>query len=159
DEANAVAVGASGIYVGGRTTGALQGKMPAALWDAYVRKFDSSGTPQWARQIAGPGDGNVQGLAVGLTHALVTGAIDGALPGQAFVGGTAAFYRLYDFNGAEAGTREFGNGLNDWGSGAAADLRAFYIVGSKEGNALGLAPVGDNDAFVMKMAPKPLDKE
>jgi len=160
EEANAVAVGPSGIYIGGRTTGALEGKMPAGLWDGYVMQFNSDGILQWTRQIAGPGDGdNVQGLAVGLTHLLVTGAADGSLSGQPFVGGSDAFYRLYDFNGVEASTREFGNGLNDWGSGAAADLRAFYIVGSKEGNALGLTPVGDNDAFVTKMAPKPLDKE
>jgi len=37
--------------------------------------------------------------------------------------------------------------------------RAFYIAGSKNGAALGLTGVGDNDAFVMKIAPKPLDKE
>jgi hypothetical protein len=70
-----------------------------------------------------------------------------------------AFYRLYEFNGTEASTREFGNGLNDFGTGAAADLRAFYIVGTKNGAALGLTSLGDNDAFVMKMAPKPLEKE
>ena len=159
DEANAVAVGPSGIYVGGRTNGAFNGEKPHALWDGYVVQFTADGKQQWARQIAGPGDSNVQGLAVGLDRLLVTGAVDGSLNGQPFVGGTDAFYRFYDFNGTETSTREFGNGLNDWGSGAAVDLRAFYIVGSKEGNALGLTPVGDNDAFVMKMAPKPLDKE
>jgi hypothetical protein len=160
EEASAVAVGPSGLYVGGRTTGALQGEKPRGLWDAYVMQFDLDGKLQWTRQFGGSGDGdNVQGLAVGLTHLLVTGAADGALPGQPFVGGVDAFYRLFDFTGAEAGTREFGNGLNDFGSGAAADARAFYIAGTKNGAALGLTPIGDNDAFVMKMAPKPLEKE
>jgi len=160
EEVNAVAVGPSGLYVGGRTTGALQGKPPQGLWDGFVMQFDLDGKLQWTRQFGGAGDGdNVQGLAVGLTHLLVTGAADGELPGQAFVGGVDAFYRLYDFTGAEAGTREFGNGLNDFGTGAAADARAFYLAGTKNGAALGLTPVGDNDAFVMKMAPKPLEKE
>jgi beta-propeller repeat-containing protein len=160
EETNVVAVGPSGAYVGGRTTGALQGDKPRGLWDAYVMQFDRDGMLQWARQFGGAGDGdNVFGLAVGLTHLLVTGAADGELPGQTFVGGQDAFYRLYDFTGAEAGTREFGNGLNDFGGGAAADARAFYIAGTKNGAALSLTPIGDNDAFVMKMAPKPLEKE
>ena len=43
-------------------------------------QFNNDGILQWVRQIAGPGDGdNVQGLAVGLTHLLVTGAADGSL--------------------------------------------------------------------------------
>ena len=92
EEVNVVAVGPSGIYVGGRTTGSLQGDPPAGLWDAYVMQFDRSGTLQWTRQFGGKGDGdNVFGLAVGLTHLIVTGAADGALPGQTFVGGQDAF--------------------------------------------------------------------
>ena len=154
EEANALAVGPSGIYVGGRTTGALNGTKPRALWDGYVIQFNADGKQLWVRQIGSSGDGNVQGLAVGLDRLLVTGAIDGSLSGQPFVGGVDVFYRLYDFNGGVVSTREFGGGLNDWGSGAAVDLRAFYIVGSKQGNT-----AGDNDAFVMKMAPKQLDKE
>jgi len=160
EEVNAVAVGPSGLYVGGRTSGALQGEKPLGLWDAFVMQFDRDGKLQWTRQIAGPGDNDtVGGLAVGLTHVLVTGAIDGALPGQTFGGGVDAFYRLYDFTGAVSATREFGNGLNDSGNAAAADARAFYLAGSKNGAALGLTALGDNDAFVMKMAPKPLEKE
>lgn len=159
EEVNAVTVGASGIYVGGRTTGRLQGDPPVGTWDSFVMQFDSTGNPQWTRQFGARDNDNVFGLAVGLTYLLVTGAADGALPGQTYVGGQDAFYRLYDFTGAEAGTREFGNGFNDYGTGAAADARAFYIAGTKNGGALGLAPVGDNDAFVLKMAPKPPEKE
>ena len=160
EESNAVAVGPSGIYVGGRSTGALLGEKPRGLWDGYVMQFDLDGKLQWTRVIAGPGDGdNVQGLAVGLTQLLVTGAVDGALPGQTFVGGSDAFYRFYDFTGTATATREFGNGLNDYGTGAAVDARAFYIAGSKNGGALGLTPIGDNDAFVLKLGTKPLEKE
>lgn len=159
EEVNVVAVGASGIYVGGRTTGALQNDPPVGTWDSFVMQFDSSGNPQWTRQFGARDNDNVFGLAVGLTHLLVTGAADGPLPGQTFVGGQDAFYRFYDFTGAEAGTREFGNGFNDYGTAAAADARAFYLVGTKNGAALGLASVGDNDAFVLKMAPKPPEKD
>jgi hypothetical protein len=159
EEVNVVAVGASGVYVGGRTTGALQGDPPVGLWDAFVMQFDSTGNHQWTRQFGGRDADNVFGLAVGLTHLLVTGAADGPLPGQNWVAAQDAFYRFYDFTGAEAATREFGNEFNDYGTGAAADARAFYVAGMKNGGALGMTVVGDADAFVLKMAPKPPEKE
>ena len=158
EETNVVAVGASGIYVGGRTTGALQGDPAVGVWDSFVMQFDGTGNPTWTRQFGARDNDNVLGLAVGLTHLLVTGAADGALPGQTYVGAQDAFYRFYDFTGGEAATREFGNGGNDYGTGAAADARAFYIAGTKNGGALGLTGAGDADAFVLKMAPKPPEK-
>jgi len=160
EESNAIALGPSGVYIGGRTTGDLQGQKAMGLWDSFIMQFDRDGAMQWVRQFGGDGDlDNVRGLAVGLTHLLVTGAANGPLPGQTYDAGEDAFYRLYDFTGAEAGTREFGNGFNDFGTSAAADARAFYVAGTKNGGALGLPALGDNDAFVMKMAPKPLEKE
>lgn len=195
EEVNAITVGASGVYVGGRTSGSLTDvgrpivvsytlmtrdasgnytttttnyTFPGTtttyaiqgLWDSFVMQFSDDGKLQWVRQFGGPGDGdNVYGLSLSLTRLMVTGAADGALPGQPFVGGVDAFYRLYDFTGGEQVTREFGNGLNDFGTSTAADGVAFYVAGTKEGAALGLTPLGDNDAFVMKMGLEPLDKE
>src|SRR5687767_15059272 len=70
EETNLVAVGASGIYVGGRTTGALQGDPVVGIWDSFVMQFDTTGNPQWTRQFGGRDNDNVFGLAVGLTHLL-----------------------------------------------------------------------------------------
>jgi hypothetical protein len=152
EEANAIAVGPLGLYVGGRTTANAQG-----LWDALVMKLDAGdGSRQWTRQFGGQDGDNVLGLTMGLTHLIVAGAVDGPLPGQTYGGAQDAFYRLYDSGGAEVTTVEFGGGLNDFATGASADARGFYISGSKNGGELGLTPVGDNDAFVIKVAPPPL---
>ena len=154
EELNAIAVGPSGIYVGGRTTANAQG-----LWDALVMKLDiGDGSMQWRRQFGGQDGDNVLGLAMELTHLIVAGAVDGPLPGKTFGGAQDAFYRLYDFSGAEAATVEFGAGLNDFATGASADARSFYIAGSTNGVALGPTPVGDNDVFVMRVVPPPLVK-
>ena len=110
------------------------------------------------RQFGGQDGDNVLGLTMGLTHLIVAGAVDGPLPGQTYGGAQDAFYRLYDFAGTESTTVEFGGGLNDFATGAAADARGFYIAGSTNGNALTQTSVGDNDAFVMKVAPPPLVK-
>jgi hypothetical protein len=152
DEPNAIALAPSGIYVGGRTTGTYIGEPAIGLWDNVVLQFDRDGRQQWVRQFGGRDADNVFGLAVGLSALLVTGAADGPLPGQKWVGAQDAFYRTYSFAGDELSTREFGGGFNDYGTAAAADARGFYVVGSNNGTALGLPSVGDNDAFVLKLA-------
>ncbi len=158
EETHAVAVGPSGVYVGGKTTGtfATQTKV-GGLWDSFISKFNLDGVSQWVRQFGGTGDGDdVYGLAIGGELLLVAGAAEGPLPGQTFVGGVDAFIRLYDPNGNELGTRQFGNGLNDYGTGVTADISGFYVSGTKLGAALDLTPVGDNDIFVLKVIPPPV---
>ncbi|MSO21449.1 MAG: hypothetical protein EXQ56_13530, partial [Acidobacteria bacterium] len=153
-----MAVGPGGVYVGGRTTGTLATQTKVGgVWDSFVIKFNLSGVSQWVRQFGGTGDADdVYGLAVGTEILLVTGSADGPLPGQTFVGGQDAFIRLYDSNGTELGTRQFGNGLNDFGTGVTADSSGFYVSGTKLGSALDLTPIGDNDIFVLKVIPASL---
>ena len=143
------------IYIGGRTRGLLQGA--SGLWDAYLMQLDSLGKRQWTRQFGGVGDyDEIDGLAVGLTHLVVAGVADGALPAQTFGGGQDAFFRVYDFLGNEVRTLEFGNGLNDSATSVAAHGTGFYVAGSKSGAALGLSPLGELDAFIIKLSQPPL---
>jgi hypothetical protein len=52
--AMSVAVDAAGaVYVAGWVYGALPGATPAGQGDAFVRKYDSSGTELWTRQFGG----------------------------------------------------------------------------------------------------------
>jgi hypothetical protein len=59
--------------------------------------------------------------------------------------------QLYDFDGGLQGTIQFGNGSNDSAKGVAADVTGAYVAGNKQGNALGQVPLGDLDAFLMKI--------
>lgn len=162
DELYAVAVGPSGVYASGATSngGTFLGQSFAGgLWDAYVVKLDANGVLQWVRQFGSSGDDHAYGLAVGLGHVLVTGGAGGALPGQSFVGGEDAFLRLYDLDGNALTTQQFGNGLNDSVRGAVAYPGGFLAGGYKSGNALQLTPLGDNDAFAMRIVPPPVVPE
>ena len=46
-----VAVGASGVYVAGTTTGTLPGQASAGGIDAFVRGYDVAGNVLWTRQL------------------------------------------------------------------------------------------------------------
>ena len=158
EEANAVAVGPSGIYVGGRTTGALEGKMPAGLWDGYaVMQFKRRETAVDAADRRAGRWRQRAGLAVGITHLLVTGAADGSRRAAA-VGGVDAFYRLYDLTAPKrhARVRQRPERL---GRRRRRRLARVLHRRLEERATRSATPVGDNDAFVMKMAPKPLEKE
>lgn len=157
EESHAVAVGPAGIYVGGRTTGTVGSQSRiGGVWDAYVMLYNTSGAIQWTRQFGTTGDGDdVLSLAASGDLLLVGGGAGGALPGQTYVGGQDAFIRLYNDAGTELGTRQFGNGGNDFAAGATADLSGFYVAGGKNGNSLNLTPIGDIDIFVMKVQPPP----
>lgn len=77
--------------------------------DAFVRKYDLNGNELFTRQLGTDGDDYAYGVAVGTSNVLVVGGTGGAFPGQTYTSNGDAFMRLYDFNGNELGTREFGN--------------------------------------------------
>ena len=158
DDVFAVAAGALGVYVAGATTVTFPGQTKAGgLWDAFLIKFDVSGTQQWVRQFGTTVDDYAYGLAVGASSVVVTGTASDrdqtTLDGQPYTG--SAFVRLYDFDGGVQGTVQFGDGSNDRGNGVAADVTGAYVTGVKTGNALGQIHLGDQDAFVLKITLPP----
>lgn len=66
-----MAVDASGVYVTGRTNGALA--QEAQGTDVFVRKYDASGTVVWTRQFESPGSDLVNGIAVNASGVYVAG--------------------------------------------------------------------------------------
>jgi uncharacterized protein (TIGR03437 family) len=157
DDVYAVAASSAGIFVSGATA---QGSGPGSvfaggLWDAFVVKFDANGIAQWYRQIGTDGDDFAYGIAVGAGHVLVVGGTGSNLVSGAFVGGEDAFLQIYDLDGNVLGTRQFGDGLNDSGTGVVAFPGGFFVAGTKSGNALDVETLGDNDSFVMKVIAPP----
>jgi len=66
DWANAVATDQmGGVYIAGRTTGALPGETASGSYDAFVRKYDTHGRVIWTHQFGSPsGSGEAYGVAV-----------------------------------------------------------------------------------------------
>jgi autotransporter-associated beta strand protein len=150
DQARAVAVDASGIYVVGYTSGTLPGQTSAGGTDAFVRKYDITGNLLWTRQF-GTATSDI-GLAVAVdgSGVYVAGATFGTLPGQVGAGSEDAFVRKYDASGNELWTRQFGTSNADLAFGVAADGSGVYVAGDTFGALPGQTSAGGFDAYVRK---------
>src|SRR5215813_1457159 len=133
DEAHAVAVNATGVYVVGFTEGALPGQTMAKFTDAFARKYDAGGNEQWTRQFGTASGTFGYGAAVNATSLYIVGETYDALPEQTSSGDTDAFVRKYDANGKELWTRQFGSSDLDFGRGVAVDANGVYVVGYTRG--------------------------
>ncbi len=153
DIAYDVAVDGEGnAYVVGYTFGTLPEQTSSGSFDAFVRKYDSSGNESWTRQFGTDAIDVARGVAVdGAGNAYVVGDTTGALPGQASSGRRDAFVRKYDSSGAELWTRQFSSSAYDFAYGVAADGAGnAYVVGDTDGILPGQTTSGVIDAFVRK---------
>jgi hypothetical protein len=133
DEAKSVAIDSTGAsYVVGETFGTLPGQTPAGTLDAFIRKYDPSGTEVWTRQFGAWERDIAWAVAVapeGGTY--VVGQTEGTLPGQHSAGGFDAFVRKYDASGTELWTRQFGGGGADVAAAVAVDdAGVVYVAGT-----------------------------
>ncbi len=93
DYAESVAVDASGnVYVAGLTSGALPGQTSSGGGDAFVRKYDGSGSEIWTKQFGTSTYDEAYDVAVDtFDNVYVVGQTYGALPGQTSSGDGDAF--------------------------------------------------------------------
>jgi len=152
DGAQGVAVDSSGnVYVAGGTNGALPGQTNSGIDDAFVRKYDSSGSELWTKQFgASAYDSALDAAVDGPGNVYVAGYAYGALPGQTSSDYYYdAFVRKYDSSGSELWTRQFGTSGGDVAQGVAVDSSGNIYVAGDTDNAL----PGQNtniNAFVRK---------
>lgn len=141
------------VYVVGQTFGALPGQPPSSSFDAYVRKYDSSGNELWTRQFRGAGGASAMAIEVDLSPdgVVVVGRVAGALPGQTHAGLRDVFVRKYDADGNEVWTRQFGTSANDIAWGVDVQGGEIYVSGDVGGALPGETFAGGPlDAFVRK---------
>ena len=156
DRGNAIAVDGSGnIIVGGATQGALPGQTLGGNWDAYMKKYNPSGTELWTVQFTNSVSVGVLALAVdGTGNIIAAGHTVGALPGQTGLGVDDAYARKFSPAGTELWTSEFGSPSAEWGFAVAADASGnIIVVGATEGAFPGHTNAGYEDAYVQKLSP------
>lgn len=137
DAAFAIAAGTYGVYVAGWTWGTLPGQTDPTgqgTGSPFVRKYDANGNEIWTRQFGAasyPGGA----FAVGATSfgVVVGGFTWDALTGQVNFGYTDAFVRMYDIEGNEIWTRQFGSSNHDSVQAIAVGASGVYVAG--EGDA------------------------
>jgi uncharacterized protein (TIGR03437 family) len=150
DTATGLAADASGVYVVGRTDGALPSQTGLGSVDAFVRKYDVNGNELWTRQFGTSNFDEALGAAVDATGFYVAGRTSGALPGQTSgsLGQDDAFVRKYGPSGNEVWTRQFGTSSGDRAYGVAVDASGVYVAGSTGGPLVSEA--AGTDGFVRK---------
>jgi cysteine-rich repeat protein len=135
-------------YVAGNTDGTFPGQTTGG--DAFVARFDDSGTLQWTSQLGVNGFAGVQGMGVDSAgNAYVAGHTNGTFSGQSSAGDFDVFIGKFDASGTFQWVRQVGTTVGDYVLEAAADsVGNAYIVGYTTGAFSGSE--GGNDAFVMK---------
>lgn len=148
DEAKGLAKHSDGVYVAGKTDGALHGPSSGDS-DAFVRKYTSSGALVWGRQFGTPADDHAAEVAGdGGDHAYTVGTTSGSLAGP-LAGLSDVFVRKYASDGSVLWTRQFGSSLDEYASNVATSgSNAVYVVGVTLGNLAG--KIGQYDAFIRK---------
>ena len=152
DQSFDVAVDPGGnIFVSGYTTGSLDGQTSAGGDDAFVAKYDSSGSLMWTRQLGTSGSDISYGVAADVfDNVFISGATYGGLDGPS-EGLNDAFLAKYDTLGSLLWTRQLGTPYSDESCGVAADVfDNVFISGYTRGNLDGQTSAGNSDAFVSK---------
>jgi uncharacterized protein (TIGR03437 family) len=127
----AAAVDGTGVYaVGNMGGGALPGQTSSGGLDAFVKKYDLSGNPLWARQFGTGASDIPYGAGSDGNGVYLAGTTLGILPGQTSSGNYDSYIRKYDPNGNEIWTLQFGTKSSDRANGAAANSSGVYIAGN-----------------------------
>jgi uncharacterized protein (TIGR03437 family) len=150
DQATAVAVDSTGVYVAGLTADDFPGQNHAGATDVFLRKYSFDGTEVWTKQFGTSANEQAYAVAAGSGFVVVAGQAALALPGQTAFGGADAFVREYDTDGTERWTRQFGTSGGDVAYGVAIDASGVYTGGDTSGTFPGQSQVGNLDAFVQK---------
>ena len=153
DRANGVTTDRFGnLYVVGATNGKFPGQeRSGGKVDAFLRKFDPSGTELWTRQFGSIGDDQALAVAVDTQgNIFVAGEAGEDVPGKLRVSGqNGAYVRKFSPSGEGLWLRHFGVKHTSRATGVGVDrMGNVFIVGNIQGNLPGQAGLGHDDAFL-----------
>jgi hypothetical protein len=145
-----------GIYVAGTTSGVLAGPATSSIANAFLRKYDSSGTVVWTQQFNETSTPEQYSVAVdGSGNVYLAGQTARALPGQTALGGLDLFVMKFSGDGSLLATRQFGTAADDELSGGVAPSinGTVYVAGTTEGTLPGQTSSGGKDSCLFKLRP------
>ena len=141
----------------GYTTGrvgrdlALPGQTSVGSVDAFVRKYDGSGSIVWTRQFGTPEFDGFSKIASRNGTLYVAGLTTGTFTGETAHGGVDTFVRTYDADGNVGWTRQFGTAGGDFALDVAVDDTSIYVLGFTSGVFPGQLSAGSDDFFLAKL--------
>jgi hypothetical protein len=143
-----VADNAGNVYAVGWTTGSL-GAANAGGVDAFLIKYNSSGSIVWTRQIGSASQDYGDAIAFdGSGNIYIAGGTTGNLGGTAGAGGWDGFVAKYNTSGVHQWTEKVGTHRDEYFRGIAADsLGNVFAAGYAQRNA---SPF-DSDIYVVEL--------
>jgi hypothetical protein len=154
---NVVTDGAGNVFIAGFTEGVLNGNAMQGARDAFVAKYDASGSLVWQRNL---GDASTyttgSSLAVDSAgNAVIGGYTDAGLGGNPAPTGQDYFIAKYGADGTllwvrQAGANSQTSSTNGLATDSAGDI---YIAGNTTGGLAGNAQNGTWDGFIAKYGP------
>jgi len=150
DQGRSVALDAFGnAYICGDTWGSLGGPN-AGDGDAFLVKYDGSGSLLWSQQIGTSSLDLARSVAVdAFGNAYISGYTEGSLGGPN-AGGCDAFLVKYDGSGSLLWSQQIGTSSSDLAYSVAVDASGNAYIGGDTWGSLGGPNAGGNDAFLVK---------
>ena len=137
DSAWSVGVDGSGnVYISGFTAGSLGDQTNSGGTDAFLAKYNPSGTLQWVRQLGNATLTYSYAVAVASSgNAYISGMTRGSLDGETNVGIQDIFVAKYNSSGARQWTRMLGSAVFDYCYSVAVDASEnVYVAGDSYGH-------------------------
>jgi hypothetical protein len=147
----ALAVAPDGaLYAAGWTTETLSTGSRAGGRDAFVRRYSPDGEVAWTRQFGANGDDNAEDLAIDDDgNVYVVARVDGPVGQNPGSGGRDAYVAVYDPEGRELWSLQFGTPEVDWADSlAVAEDGTVFVSGSTTGSFKGFSNGGNTDNFL-----------
>lgn len=124
----------------------MPGQNSIGNWDAYVRKYDTSGTEIWTHQFGSDAADFAYAVAANGDGVYIVGHTEGALPNQLYSPPEDAYIRVYDHSGVELWTHQFGSSGREYAYTVSADNTGIYMGGNTD-----VAPPGVADDSTGKL--------
>ena len=145
--------GMGNIYVSGYTEGSIQGSNSGEK-DAFLTKFDSTGSLLWNRQVGTSADDSAFDItADSLGNVYITGSTKGDFAGT-LNGSSGSFVSKYNAAGTELWSHQFGDSFGAAGLEVTADgLGNIYVAGYGGISSGGVSRPNGRYAFLHKYDP------
>lgn len=137
------------VYITGNTGGALAGIYQGKA-DAFIAKYNSSGTLEWKQQLGTSLDDVSRGVAVDSNgNVYISGSTDGALAGTK-QGESDVWLAKYNSSGTLEWKQQLGSSRGDISRGVATDSNDNIYISGETTGALAGVHQGASDAWVAK---------
>ena len=141
-------------YIVGKTYGAFAGNVTQGAYDAYIAKYDTSGTQSWIKQFGTNQDDETIGVTIDSNDNIyVLGSTVGAFAGNTNASGYDVLVSKYNSSGTQAWVKQLGSSGNNYANinGISTDSTGnVFITGFTDGTFSGNTSLGSYDGFVAK---------